>query len=367
MADTISARLDAALAHDADFEFLGDLAAIDARYNGVMFGERPEPLALFGCAYGLYMAASGDGIARYLDQSDGDDLYRAIDEFRRIGASRAADYLEAVTRLFPDGRVPGDRDARGEVTSRLELDAMDAGVDNPLAAIDEEYEDALPALAATLREWVSTNRDAVEAMLGRVPPPATPSATLVELMESGLAAMEGMVADDESTKTERATALRRAATERGMLPWRDTGPDPRFEAFVSAVAHFGADAWATVAERRLARPREVDAAQELATDTNTLLKTSGLVDAKGYDGVRQRFVQHAGLKAIGQAMRALPRQAATRDGRSVGLQWGAAQAFNAALRSLFVHDWMMLTPEGRDAARVAYAVFDGLAPVPMVD
>ena len=30
------------------------------------------------------------------------------------------------------------------------------------------------------------------------------------------------------------------------------------------------------------------------------------------------------------------------------------------------HDWLMATPKGQNAARVAYALFDGVAPAPEV-
>src|SRR5690242_20084284 len=90
---TLVGRLDAALAETEPNAFLRALAYLDERYNGIAFEQRPEPLSLFGCVFAFCYAVTGEGIWKYLAESDGDGFHELSKISRRIGAVRTAEYL----------------------------------------------------------------------------------------------------------------------------------------------------------------------------------------------------------------------------------------------------------------------------------
>ena len=68
---------------------------------------------------------------------------------RKIGATRAAQYLQAGARHFPGGRVPVDDGQRRAIGD--ELGDRD---DGPIYAVDQEYDGAADEIPEHLRNYI---------------------------------------------------------------------------------------------------------------------------------------------------------------------------------------------------------------------
>ena len=353
--------LTAALAHHDAYDFLSALAAIDPRYNGIAFRERPEPLRTFGCAYGLHAAADSDGIWKFLAQREGDGFAETIDACRRLGAARAVEYLEAAARLFPGGRVPPDHHARNKVLERLEREATDKGKRDALAAIDTQFAGALDELAERVRARVVANRKRLAATLAALPGPAKPQPSLADMMTTALGQLQAAVARKQARDSAAIEALKAAAKAHGTRPWKQVAVDERYFAFVRAATRLTKAQWRTVALRKLEFPRKVDMASELASETKRLVVASGMVAKGKFEAAWDAAIQERkkAFKGVEQLL-----MQARHQGKPVGLRVAAHKALVAATLVLLMHEWMMVTPEGVAAARAAYYPFDGLAPLP---
>lgn len=353
--------LTAALAHDEPYEFLSALAAIDPRYNGIAFRERPEPLRTFGCAYGLHAAADSDGIWKFLAQREGDGFAETLDTCRRLGAARAVEYLEAAARLFPGGRVPTERDARNKVLERLEREAMDAGNPDAVGMLDTQYAGALDELAECVRAWVLANRKGLAATLAALPGPAKPQPSLADMMTTALGQLQAAVAKKQARDSAAIEALKAAAKAHGTRPWKQVAVDERYFAFVRATTRLTKAQWRTVALRKQELPRKIDQAGELASETKRLVLKSGLVPKRKFEEAWDAAID--ACKQAFEGAEQLPLQT-EKNGRPGGPRVAAQRALGAARNVLFMHEWMMVTPEGVAAARAAYYPFAGLTPLP---
>ena len=358
-------RLDAALALAEPNEFLRALAHIDDRYNGVAFEQRPEPLSLFGCAFAFCCAVDGEGIWKYLAESDGDGFYQLLKISRRIGAVRTTEYLEAVAMHYPRGRVPDDHAARYERVERLEAKAARTGTEDPLRILDRQYVDAIPELAARLRAWIDSNRDAVVSALEQLPAQDKPAPSLADALEGAATSLTAMADDAERADRAEQEIMRDAAVARGLLPWREPDDDPRSQRFLDAAARLSADEWMIVAARAAKRARRLNEATTVVWEVGQLVAKSDMVDGAAFRRAQMRVLKAPARVEVGNSLKTLPKQAKI-DGRAVGVAANAHRAFAAATAALSLHDWLLLTPKGEDAARVAYELFEGFAPYPEI-
>lgn len=352
--------LTAILAEPDAEDLLSRLAHVDARYQGIPFHERPEPLGTFGMCYALHDDVTADGMGKFLAQSEGDGFHETLEACRRVGATRAAALLERVARLYRGGRVPRDATRRYALVERLEAEASDRGTDDQLQQLEAEFADAMPALASAMRSWVTQQRESLEQALDALPGPEASPPSPIQATEAGAATREGSE-DAVRRRREEQASFETAARERGLMPWSDRGPDPRYLAFLAAVERFGADEWRQVVRRVLERPRKVDTALQDAIELYGTVEKVNRSIGEAFTRARKRNTE--ARAAAFATVSALPVQEQM-DGRSVGLRAKAHHALVAATLLLGLHDWVLLAPPTIETARLVYALFDGLAPVP---
>lgn len=358
-----SKRLAAALALQSPDRLLARLADLDDRYNGIAFHLRPEPLRTFGMLYALYGTAAHDGIWKLLAQSEGDGFAEALAACERIGAQRATVYLQRVAALYPGGVVPQDVDARYALVQRIEAEAADSGDRDALAALGEEFHDAMPELVNKAREWIEANRTSLESGLAALPDPA-PSAPLeAEELVAGVAALESIFQEAQQRSAGLKERLRIAVQAAGLVPWSDRGEDPRYRAFLTVLAGFGQAEWRVVALRARKHARTIDEIPNQGFVLQRLIAGSGLVDQAAFKAAWRRDM--AARMPVLESLTRLPAKEEV-EGRSVGVRALAQSAATAATSMLCLHDWAVLLHESAAAAALAYRLFDGLATLPAV-
>ncbi len=71
------------------------------------------------CAWMFCGGVDAGGFEQFFLDDSGRFAAETVQALDRIGAEDAADLLECAIRLFPSGRVPADRDERGEAMDDL--------------------------------------------------------------------------------------------------------------------------------------------------------------------------------------------------------------------------------------------------------
>jgi hypothetical protein len=357
----LTAKLDEALAMDDDEDFLEAIGDLDSRYDQVQLYQRPVPLSWLASLAHFHFWARDEGIGRYLSLDGHLDFALVLESARRFGAERTVSYLEAGAALYPRAAVPVDDRKRHAVIDRIEARERKTGAPSGVAAIDERFADALPALAGDLRRWIGAHRSELNEMLARVAGPAAPVPDEIEQMQEALVTIEQAVERVQDRKRRHLAALAAAAEAKGMLPWRDAGVHPQSAAFYAAAAELDEGGWTLVATRGLGAPRKFSSASRLARDTTVVIMQSTLVDSGAFEATGKA---HRSLREPAVARtRALPVRVVV-DGKPIGLLSAAHEALFAVSTCLRMHDWMILTPDGLKAARLLYSLFEGLAPCP---
>jgi hypothetical protein len=356
-----SKRLAAVLELDDTAEFFDKLSALDEKHSGMDFHHRPEPLGMLGGLYALHTDVVLDGIKKFLCQAEGAGFHQTVEWCKRIGARRAATYLEAVAALYPGGRVPEDDEARFNFVMDLEeatkspLEPLDA-----LDKLDREYAGAVDEMAECLRTYVrahqATFEAALEAPAQRDDSPRSFEEFAERHGEEALAMLEGMA---QRMKDEIATR-HLLAEQRGMRPL-DGSEDPRMTRFMSALGSLSVDQWLTICQRHVALPRKINAAQgevaSLSSDISVRLWDSKKFRKLVLDpALRVRDRTTPVLKSLPETVQA--------EGKEFPLQRVAVAATLGAWQALMLYDWLVVTEEGLRAARTLLAPFEGFAPLP---
>ena len=357
------AALDTALAESDSVEFLDALMNLDPRFADVEPHLRPEPLKRFACLAILHQDAHHEGIWKFLAQEEGRAFGTTLEYCREIRAERAVAYLESVAGLYPRRHVPADLEKRSVVVQRLEREAQVSGSPDPFRALDRRYGDAMPELADALRQWIIANRATVDALLTILPAPARDDLGDIEELKGALRTLQAAVARKEGAWAVTHAKLRDAARARGMLPWNPAENLATTERFFAAVVALTDEDWKTVAVRRLAHPRIANRHEKVRWHVLRVISETGLVERELFRSARDRVIEL--IRSLDARFKALPEQD-THTGRPLGLRHGASHAFAEVMRALYIHDWMLLTPEGERAAHAAYAFFEGLAPCPEI-
>ena len=355
---TVLKQLDRVLAEEDDEKFLEQLANLDQRFNDVDVAKRPEPLNKFGILWALYLPVKMEGIWQYLADSEGDDFQDALRCCREVGAARAVAYLEAVAALFPRGRISQERDKRFNVVEKLEKKALAANKRDPLRLLDKEYADAMPALARTVRAWITSNRAKLESVLESLHPPEPPAPDPFEDVlgvESWVASMEKLFAT-AAAPAERAR-LRERALKAGLIPWRSTANDAKLATFVERARKLTRADWKEVALRYFNHRRTLDAVQDASFKMRMELEAGDLVDAQVYEDAFTRAVDM--MKPVYALVHKLPTRVSIKR-KPVPVRTHAHQATEAVAGAIWLREWLELLPNGNAAANSALARFEDL-------
>ena len=368
MSSTVGTALDRALAQKDDGRFLHDLAHVDERFNSLDPERRPAPLPMLVALWILHQDVTMEGVWKFLAQSEGDEFLPTLRWCEEVGATRAVEYLKAVQRLFPRGKVPATSDKRTDVLERLEAKADATGDPEPLVALDRKYADAMPQLAQRVREWVKANRAAIERQLAEASPPdaartAKPTRAKAPRPNAALAALlkEEAEAEPHAVKVAR---LKAAATRAGVLPIRGRRDEELFARFIESMSKVTPKQWTTVAQRYHKSEKKVQDAIMRAFTLSQQLRSGQLGDKSAFGNKYKRMMDaSAALRALGEG---LPKQVII-GGKKVGVAVGAGRAIAGAAAVARLHDWFMLLPADVALARHAYAPFEGIAWTPPVE
>lgn len=362
---SVSRKLERALATKADSGFLERLSVLDPRYAAVWFEQRPEPIAMFGGLWALHMAVTTEGMWKFLAEDDGNGFSTVRDWCASLGADRTVEYLTEVEKLFPGSTVPVDAGKRGEQLDRLEEQARKSGDADPLRVLDERYADAMPELAGRLRDWVAAKRAEVARIVATLPPPVRTGdfnepAQLTEALREANRQLAGMEAEHDAT----VASLKQLARTAGLLPPKVGKKDEkRLARFMDAASALSESKWITVAMRYNANSAEIQGTVMRAFALSQQLRSGQLGDPAGFEkGYRKLMEATRPLFAITDR---LPQQVQA-GGRKLGLLEAAHSAVAAATAVIRLHDWFLLYPADRERARAAYAPFEGLAWTPEI-
>ena len=118
-----------------------------------------------------------------------------------------------------------------------------------------------------------------------------------------------------------------------------------------------------IAARAAKQARKLSEATSVIWEVGQLIAKSDMVDGAAFREARRRILKAPARVELSNHLTTLPKQAKI-EGHAVGVAANAHKAFAAATAALSLHDWLLLTPEGEDAARIAYEPFEGLAACP---
>jgi hypothetical protein len=170
-----SSPIDAALAVRHPIDFMLAVAALDERYAGEPFPDRPDPLGMLGGLGVLHSHVEAYGIEKFLAEPEGAAFDQTLAWCERVGAEETADFLREVAALYPDGEVPTDDGERYVV-----LEELQSVRPRPLRQLARRYAGAMDELADRMRDWLRAHRAEVERALeaeSRDAPPRRPKPT----------------------------------------------------------------------------------------------------------------------------------------------------------------------------------------------
>jgi hypothetical protein len=170
-----SSPIDAALVVRHPIDFMLAVAALDERYAGEPFADRPDPLGMLGGLGVFHSQVEAAGIEKFLAEPEGAAFDQTLAWCERVGAEEAADFLREVAALYPDGEVPTDDGERYVV-----LEELDGTRPRPLRQLARRHAGAMDDLADRVREWLRAHRAEVECALeaeSRDAPAKRPSRT----------------------------------------------------------------------------------------------------------------------------------------------------------------------------------------------
>ena len=333
----------AALAKSDPGACLSALAALGAA-PAVPLAERPELVRATIILNGLHLYASGDGMWKFLVGGDANVLVPIARRWcQRIGAERAAAYLDAAVALFPNGRLPAGEQRRFDAITKLQDEPPFA-----LRDLDRQYAGALDEMAEAFRRYV---RDRVEEFEEAY---ATP---IPRLWQQRIARAEARYDREQRAWEARARQAERARAAQGLSGAVAEGNDPRMQRFLDEIARLTPDQWATVIRRRAKAPKRFQRALDRAAGM-TFEMGSNADDARR----RQDNADRARARAA-EIIAALPERYRT-GGREVELRETAQWAVYHTLMTLYALDELRADKAGAVAARDMLSAFDGLITTP---
>lgn len=350
--------LDEALGLTDDNDFVHALLSLDTGHGGMPLHERPAPLAMLLTVCALHIDLAVDGIAKFLTQTEGAGFGDAFYFCRISRATRADKYLTGVAALFPKGKVPKDDAKREAIVFAAQEETSPLDPDDPFRTLDREYrEDALPEIADSLRAYVRKNRRLIEEALATPAPRERTAAGEIEEMKAALVGLESAAQQME----DEANALQMLAEARGTHPL-DGSDDPHVVAFMSSIETLTVKQWLQICDRFLEKPsREMNRALGVVAGIASDLITGRLLGKE-----RGKLVLDAVRRVrdrTGPAMAALP--ATVKRGRKVfELRKTALFVANGAWQALGYYDWLVVTKEGKRAAKALLMPFAGFASLP---
>jgi hypothetical protein len=365
VAQKLIARLDRAMAEKDDYDFFDEIGVLDMRWNGVPLEHWPEPLALFGELYSLYMPVTREGIWKYLSTQEGRGFERAMAACRTIRARRAVAYLGAVKKLYPRQRVPVNDAKRFDVVAKLEEHAVETTSREPLGRLDVKYADALPQMAEALRAWIRAHRQEVDDALRRVsPPPARFQPSVVRIDKS----IAKVIKKIETAGNEAASArarFRAAAERAGIRQWSEK-PDARYDRFLADLGKLSVDQWSIVLERARTNTSAYAKAARDAFDFFPRVRYVQEHDRPDFLRAYEKW-KTARNQAAKRLVR-LPEQLVVK-GEAIAFRSAAATLLQRAALAFFLYDWLPLHPGGKARGQAiavgGFAPFVGLVMTPL--
>lgn len=351
--------LDQILALTDDNGLVDGLLSLDTRHRGMPLHERPAPLAMLLTVCALHIDLSVDGIAKFLTQQEGAGFSDAFYFCRMSRAMRADKYLTAVAALFPKRKVPKDDAAREAIVFAAWEETSPLQGDDPFRKLDREYrQDALREIADSLRAYVRKNRRPIEKALATPAPPERTDADDIEEMETAVIGLEGAAQQME----DEAGALQMLAEARGTHALDGTD-DPRVVAFMSSLETLTVEQWLEICDRFLEKPaREMNRALGVVAGIASDLITGRLLGKE-----RGKLVLDAALRVrdrTAPAMATLP-AAVKHEGKAFELRKTALFVANRAWQALSYYDWLIVTKDGKRAAKTLLMPFAGLTSLPL--
>lgn len=152
------AQLDAVLLEPDDWQFLDRMLAWGHEVTGIQtvgeLDEKPRALRELLLVRIFAMDVQSGGGWKFLEHLESPPHLRELVTIcDRIGANSAAAYLRAMRAAFPRGRIPTDPERREEL-----LDAMSKrGRDDPLRALDKQYQGATEEMVAAYRRHIAAD------------------------------------------------------------------------------------------------------------------------------------------------------------------------------------------------------------------
>jgi hypothetical protein len=271
-----------------------------------------------------------------------------------IGADGAVEYLDAVARLFPGGRIPTDIARRSAVVRRLNM--REEG--DPLVELDKEYRGAMRELVSALRKYVRTNLPALEGAA------AAPPTIAVESVDAMLKRALGSLEEAKERLHEKARALHRAAQERGLREL-DGKPDPRMTAFFEALKGLSKSEWLDIVQRGIDRRRQLQVAQLEIARVTSYLRIGVAMSKEEFDERVRRPALALRDTFFEEVIDRLPKK--SRAGSETIELREEVRSLMVQVSLLFmVYDWVRATPEGRRAGENLLSVFEPFVRLPVL-
>jgi hypothetical protein len=310
----------------------------------------PEIIQMIVTLHALWSDVERDGIAKFLELGGG-ELAHAQRWCSRLDAKDTAAYLRAVGRLFPGGDVPVDRQERDAAVNEL----MSRWPD-PLQKLDQKYRGAVDEIPARLHAHLRKHRDSLNQWL---------QAKYTEARRGPSSTRGGNTERPAvSKRKEDATPKPAPPPRRGRLSARKRREVvQRADRFLEDLEALSPKQWGTIWDvyhKAVGKARSARGVVESIRGAIGLAKTMKPIGRtmKEWDEANRELRARAGKIAD-----ALPAKIKVK-GKQIPLRQDIFVIATCATHAVLVYEELLESEEGRNAAEVLLAPFDGFITPP---